>query len=136
MPAVASRRCPTISRAAAAWRPRSSSPIRTGTTSTRCRSSRRCTFPATTSRSSGPSTDTTYTDEAYPGKVGWGHSGIGQVVELADRAAVKDLHLFHHDPDQNDDDIDRKLASAVAQLARLGSKTRCLAPGEGSNFTY
>ena len=31
-------------------------------------------------------TDTTYTDEEYQGKVGWGHSCISKVVELAHRA--------------------------------------------------
>jgi hypothetical protein len=44
---------------------------------------------------------------------------------------VRELHLFHHDPDQTDDDIDAKLADAQAQLASLGSQTRCLAPAEG-----
>ena len=80
-------------------------------------------------------TDTTYMDEAYRGKVGWGHSGIGEVVRLSHEAGVKELHLFHHDPDQTDDDIDLKRDAAVRMLASLGSATRCVAPAEGDVIT-
>ena len=76
-------------------------------------------------------TDTTYSDEAYRGKIGWGHSALGEVVRLSHDAGVKELHLFHHDPDQTDDDIDLKLAAAQKLLAELGSMTTCVAPAEG-----
>ena len=76
-------------------------------------------------------TDTTYTDAEYTSKVTWGHSCVSQVVDLAHRAEVKTLHLFHHDPSQNDDAIDAKLDQARAALADLGSKTVCEAPAEG-----
>ncbi len=77
-------------------------------------------------------TDTTYRDHEYPAKVDWGHSCVSQVADLAARADVKRLHLFHHDPDQTDKDIDAKLAETRAELARLGSKVLCEAPAEGS----
>ncbi|NKB45578.1 MAG: response regulator, partial [Alphaproteobacteria bacterium] len=57
-------------------------------------------------------TDTTYFDEDYPKRIHWGHSAVGRVVDIAATANVKSLHLFHHDPDQSDDDIDRKLGVA------------------------
>jgi phosphoribosyl 1,2-cyclic phosphodiesterase/CheY-like chemotaxis protein len=76
-------------------------------------------------------TDATYTDEAYRTKVGWGHSSVGEVVSLAHQAGVKELCLFHHDPDQSDDDIDRKHDAAEAALARLKSATRVRTPKEG-----
>ena len=79
-------------------------------------------------------TDTTYTDEEYKTHVGWGHSCIGRVVDLAHEAGVKTLHLFHHDPDQSDADIDRKLEQAQAKLKEKGSKTLCIAPTEGQSF--
>ncbi len=79
-------------------------------------------------------TDCTYTDEEYEEKIGWGHSSVTQVVELADRAKVKNLYLFHHDPDQTDDDIDDKLEMAQAILERKGSSTVCNAPNEGESF--
>ena len=40
-------------------------------------------------------------------KPGWGHSTIGKALEVAQRAKVKRLVLFHHDPDRTDDDLDR-----------------------------
>lgn len=79
-------------------------------------------------------TDTTYRDHEYPSKVDWGHSCVSQVAELAARAEVKRLHLFHHDPDQTDDDIDIKLNETRAALERLGSKVVCEAPAEGSDL--
>jgi len=79
-------------------------------------------------------TDATYGDEEYKAKVGWGHSCVGRVVDLAHDAGVKTLLLFHHDPDQSDDDIDRKLARAQDRLGEKGSATRCLAPTEGEVF--
>lgn len=77
-------------------------------------------------------TDTTYRDREYPAKVDWGHSCVSQVADLAARAEVKRLHLFHHDPDQTDADIDAKLDEAREELARLGTKVQCEAPAEGT----
>jgi phosphoribosyl 1,2-cyclic phosphodiesterase len=80
-------------------------------------------------------TDTTYRDSEYPSKVDWGHSAVSQVADLAARAKVKRLHLFHHDPDQTDDDIDAKLAEMREALARLGSDVACDAPAEGRSVS-
>lgn len=79
-------------------------------------------------------TDSTYTDEEYQAKENWGHSAISQVVNLAHKAKVKLLCLHHHDPDQTDRDIDNKLAFAKAKLKELHSKTRVVAPYEGSSI--
>lgn len=79
-------------------------------------------------------TDTTYRDSEYVSKVDWGHSCVSEVADLAARAQVKRLHLFHHDPDQSDDDIDLKLKETREALARLGSKVVCEAPSEGSQL--
>ncbi len=79
-------------------------------------------------------TDMTYRDHEYPSKVDWGHSCVSQVADLAARAEVKRLHLFHHDPDQNDDAIDAKLDETREALAKLGSKVVCEAPAEGNDL--
>ena len=80
-------------------------------------------------------TDTTYRDAEYPSKVDWGHSPVSQVASLAARAEVKRLHLFHHDPDQTDVDIDAKVEETRDALARLGSEVICDAPAEGSSVS-
>lgn len=63
--------------------------------------------------------DTTYTDEELPQHVGWGHSSWQQAVRLADEAGVRTLCLFHHDPEHDDDDMDR--IGAAAAKARPGT---------------
>ena len=79
-------------------------------------------------------TDATYFDQEYKAKIDWGHSCISKVVELADAAQVKSLHLFHHDPDQDDTAIDRKLSTAREALAARKSMVECVAPAEGGIF--
>lgn len=79
-------------------------------------------------------TDATYTDEEYANRIGWGHSAVSRVAELAHRAEVKALHLFHHDPEQDDDAIDAKLHQGRRALDRLNSKTECIAPAEGDTL--
>lgn len=75
--------------------------------------------------------DTTYSDEKYLQKVGWGHSCTSRVVDIADKAKVKLVCLHHHDPDDSDKDIDLKVAQAKAMLKARNSRTRCIAPREG-----
>ena len=79
-------------------------------------------------------TDTTYTDAEYPNRVGWGHSCVSQVADLAHRASVQALYLFHHDPDQDDDAIDAKFESASGLLSDWGSSVLCIAPREGDRI--
>ena len=80
-------------------------------------------------------TDTTYRDHEYPSKVDWGHSCVSEVADLAARAEVKRLHLFHHDPDQTDDDIDLKLKEMREALFHLESDVQCDAPAEKTKLT-
>lgn len=46
--------------------------------------------------------DSTYTEEEFPAKVGWGHSTWEEGVRLCQAANVKMLAIFHHDPDHED----------------------------------
>ncbi len=62
--------------------------------------------------------DTTYTDEELPEHVGWGHSSWQQAVRLANEAGVGKLYLFHHDPEHDDDEMDRIAAAAGEGAAR------------------
>jgi phosphoribosyl 1,2-cyclic phosphodiesterase/ActR/RegA family two-component response regulator len=78
--------------------------------------------------------DTTYSDEEYLKKIGWGHSCVSRVVDIADKAKVKLLCLYHHDLDEFDKDIDLKLKHAKELLRLRRSKTKCIAPREGSKI--
>jgi phosphoribosyl 1,2-cyclic phosphodiesterase len=57
--------------------------------------------------------DCTYTDEEYPAHKNWGHSTWQEGVRLANAAKVKTLVLFHHDPDHDDEFMDRVAAAAT-----------------------
>lgn len=47
--------------------------------------------------------------EACLDKAGWGHSSNVEGVELAKKAGVRQLCLFHHDPGHDDEALDRRL---------------------------
>lgn len=79
--------------------------------------------------------DSTYKDSEYGKKVGWGHSCISRVVDIADKAKAKLLCLYHHDPDQLDSDIDEKVTQAQKLLSARNSTTQCIAPKEGEELT-
>jgi phosphoribosyl 1,2-cyclic phosphodiesterase len=79
-------------------------------------------------------TDATYLDDEYLDKEGWGHSCIRRVADLAHRAEVRTLFIFHHDPDQTDEDIDLKHETCVRLLEQRGSATECVAPKERDDF--
>jgi phosphoribosyl 1,2-cyclic phosphodiesterase len=69
--------------------------------------------------------DASYFDDEYSARIHWGHSSVGQVVELALAASVKQLFLFHHDPEHGDSDIDAKLVEAERHVALAGGHLVC-----------
>ncbi len=57
-----------------------------------------------------------YTSDAKPRK-GWGHSTINMAAEVAEKAQVKRLALFHHEP-THDDKTMKTIARQAKQLFR------------------
>jgi phosphoribosyl 1,2-cyclic phosphodiesterase len=51
--------------------------------------------------------DGQYTEEEYLSKVGWGHSSIDLLLKTAHEAQVKQLAIFHHDPQHSDTFLDQ-----------------------------
>jgi phosphoribosyl 1,2-cyclic phosphodiesterase len=82
--------------------------------------------------------DAQYTPEEYrgevgPSKVGWGHSTFAAGAEVARRAGVSELVLFHHDPRRIDDAVVALEARARelfprSTAAREGMKISLCAP--------
>ena len=75
--------------------------------------------------------DSTYTDEEFPAKIGWGHSTWQEGIRLCKTANVRQLAIFHHDLDHNDDfmrqlELDARAEWAGAIVAREGM---ILSPG-------
>lgn len=75
--------------------------------------------------------DAQYERQEYESHVGWGHACVDDVVELAGRAEVKQLYLFHHDPTHDDERVSRMLAHARLVGSRLGVRTLVEAAREG-----
>jgi ribonuclease BN (tRNA processing enzyme) len=50
--------------------------------------------------------DAQYTEDEYPQKVGWGHSSVPLLLEVAFKSHVKQLAIFHHDPQHSDNFLD------------------------------
>jgi phosphoribosyl 1,2-cyclic phosphodiesterase len=59
--------------------------------------------------------DSTYSDDEFLAKVGWGHSTWQEGIRLCRAAGAKRLGIFHHDPD-HDDQYMRSVASAAKEL--------------------
>ena len=51
-------------------------------------------------------TEDEYTGKSGPPKTGWGHSTWQAAVVCANKADVKTLVLFHHDPTRDDAGMD------------------------------
>jgi phosphoribosyl 1,2-cyclic phosphodiesterase len=61
--------------------------------------------------------DAQYLPDDMPGKRGWGHSVVDQVLALGRDAEARRIVLHHHDPDRDDDALDA-VGERAAQFAR------------------
>ncbi len=51
--------------------------------------------------------DGQYSETEYAAKQGWGHTSIPVLIRTAAESGVKRVAVFHHDPDHDDDQLDR-----------------------------
>jgi len=78
--------------------------------------------------------DTQYTDEEYTKHIGWGHSSLSSVVSLGLDSNVGKLVLFHHDPNHDDEMIDKMVEHARALVAKSGKRLEVEAAREGAEI--
>ena len=78
--------------------------------------------------------DTQYTDEEYAQHIGWGHSSLSSVVSLALDAEVRQLLLFHHDPNHDDEMIDKMVEHARALVKKSGKTLEVEGAREGAEI--
>ena len=74
--------------------------------------------------------DSMYTLKDYNSKVGWGHSNNVSVAYFAMLAEVKNLVLFHYEPDYTDNQVDRLLSATKNIFIKEKSRIKCLASRE------
>ena len=59
--------------------------------------------------------DSSYTQEEYPAKRGWGHGTFDSCIELAEAAGAKRLFCTHHEPTRSDDALEAAFTAALAR---------------------
>ena len=75
--------------------------------------------------------DAQYLASEYGDHIGWGHSTVEYVVDIARRADVARVALYHHDPNRTDSDVDELVARARAHAAACGYSGEIFAAEEG-----
>lgn len=76
--------------------------------------------------------DSQYDAAEYDQHVGWGHGCVDDAVALAIKAEVRQLFLFHHDPDHDDAKLDQMAAHARELVAQNKSPLRVDVAREGA----
>ncbi len=69
-------------------------------------------------------------------KPGWGHSTIETAIDVAAAAHAKRLLLYHHDPDRNDEALDRIAATAEALGRERAKGLEVLVAREGMEIVF
>lgn len=78
--------------------------------------------------------DGQYTDEEYARHIGWGHGSISSAVSLALESEVHTLFLFHHDPNHDDQMVDRMADQARSLAEQAGAPLEIAAAQEGAEI--
>ena len=78
--------------------------------------------------------DAQYTKEEYKNRVGWGHSCVEDITELAALAEVEKLILFHHDPTRDDAGVNMMLKKARDIVKANGWSLQVEAAREGNSI--
>lgn len=75
--------------------------------------------------------DADYTDKEYKKRKRWGHSSYTHALELAIKAGVRSLFLFHHNQERTDREIDLIVKDCRERLKNQKIGLKCLAASEG-----
>jgi ribonuclease BN (tRNA processing enzyme) len=78
--------------------------------------------------------DAMYGVQIIEARRGWGHSTPREAVDLAAEAECRRVLLFHHEPEHDDDALDRLLADTRGYASRSGYRLIVDAAAEGMEF--
>ena len=79
--------------------------------------------------------DAMYAEAMIGARAGWGHSTPAEAVDLAAASGCRQLVLFHHEPEHDDDAIDTMLADARAYAKGRAPRLTVVAAAEGTSLT-
>lgn len=75
--------------------------------------------------------DSMYNLESFSGKIGWGHSNNVSLAYFSILAEVKNLVLFHYDPDYSDETVREMFNGTKKILKECNERINCIASKEG-----
>jgi len=75
--------------------------------------------------------DAQYSLAEYQQRLGWGHSPVEYVVDVALAAQVKRLALFHHEPWHDDEMLERLVETCRQRVTACGGRLHVFAAAEG-----
>ena len=78
--------------------------------------------------------DAEFTPGEYPSKIGWGHSAYTDVIDLAIKARVKKLGLFHINQERTDIQMDKIVDHCRQIIQHKGGGMVCI--GVACNMTF
>ena len=80
--------------------------------------------------------DSSYTEQEYPTKKGWGHGTFNTSIEYAKKAGAKVLFCTHHEPTRSDDALDAVFNQVLADHpSQVGDPVYRLAR-EGETYEF
>lgn len=79
--------------------------------------------------------DAMYAESIIAARAGWGHSTPTEAIDLAGEAACRRVVLFHHDPENDDEAVDRLVRDARAYVSVKWPKLEVEAASEGRRLT-
>ncbi len=78
--------------------------------------------------------DAEYTPQEYKLLIEWGHSSYLDVLELAFKAGVKKLGLFHHNQERTDAEVDEIVEACQRVIQKRNSTLKCFAVSANMSF--
>ncbi len=78
--------------------------------------------------------DAMYSDEELEARRGYGHSSYRQALDLAIESKVHTCVLFHHDPDHDDETVDRIVMECQRNIKRMKVPLECHGAREESTL--
>lgn len=79
-------------------------------------------------------TDSSYTEEEYPAKKGWGHGTLESSMRIAQEVGARVLYCTHHEPTRSDDALEDVFQRAGAKQQPGGPEYRLAREGEEFEF--
>ena len=80
--------------------------------------------------------DAQYDEKEYVARRGWGHSSCLSVVDFALQARVRNLALFHHDPECADAQLEEKVRFCIERVTKHHSRMVVFAAREGVELKF